>query len=68
MTAIYVSGKRAAKELGIGWRTFEKRRKAGDPICQPDYTDPDSGRRQYDLLTLNEARAELGRIKARSAT
>lgn len=56
----------AAKLLGIGWHTFEKRRRAGLPLYQPDHVDPDSGRRTYDAVTMMEARRELGRRKVAS--
>lgn len=62
----FVSQREAARMLGIGWHTFEKRRVAGDPICQPDYVDPDSKRRSYNALTLRAALDELGRQKVRS--
>ena len=45
MTAKLVPASKAAKHLGISKHTFEKRRKAGDPLYQPDHVDPDSGRR-----------------------
>lgn len=67
MTAKLVSTVEAAKHLGVSWRTFEKRRKAGEPLYQPDHVDPDSKRRSYDLTRIDAQRDEMGRIKARES-
>lgn len=61
-----MSQMQAARLLGIGWHTFEKRRKAGLPLYQPDHVDPDSLRRTYNVATLRAALDELGRQKARA--
>lgn len=63
----YLTQRAAARLLGISWETFDKRRKAGDPICQPDYVDPDSGRRTYNQRALEAALDELGRQKVRGS-
>lgn len=67
MTARYLTQRKAADLLGISWATFEKRRKAGVPLYQPDHVDPDSKRRTYNEATLLEALAEAGRLKARAS-
>ena len=67
MTAKLVPTTEAARHLGVSWRTFEKRRKAGDPLYQPDHVDPDSQRRTFDLARIDAQRDEIGRIKARAA-
>lgn len=54
----------AAKHLGISWRKFEKRRKQGDPLCQPDHVDPDSGIRSYDLVRIDAQRRRAGELAA----
>ena len=54
----------AARHLGVSRYTFEKRRKAGDPLYQPDHTDPDSGRRSYDLMRIDALRRRTGELMA----
>lgn len=61
----YLTQSQAAKALGISWRTFEKRRKAGIALYQADHTDPDSHRRTYNEATLLAALDEAGREKVR---
>lgn len=67
MTAKLVPTTKAAAHLGVSRHTFEKRRKAGDPLYQPDHVDPDSGWRSYDLVRIDEQRAEMGRLRAARA-
>ncbi|MAT05592.1 MAG: hypothetical protein CL424_11185 [Acidimicrobiaceae bacterium] len=57
----------AALHLGVSWRTFEKRRKAGEPLYQPDHTDPDSGRRTYDPMRMDAQRRRAGELVAERA-
>lgn len=65
--AVFLTQREAARLLGISWATFEKRRKAGHPLYQPDFVDPDSQRRTWNRLTLTAALDELGREKARAS-
>lgn len=67
MTARYLTQNEAAKVLGIGWHTFDKRRKAGLALYQPDHVDPDSKRRTYNEATLLAALDEMGRQKVRAS-
>lgn len=67
MTARYLTQRQAARALGISWATFDKRRKAGVALYQPDHVDPDSKRRTYNEATLLAALDEAGRQKVRAS-
>ena len=59
-----VSLPNAAKHLGISRHTFEKRLVTGDPLYQPCFTDPVSGRRSFDLMEMDNERRRRGELKA----
>ena len=59
-----ISAAEAARRLGIGRKTFERRRKQGHPAYQPHHVDTDNGRRSYSWTEIKACLEEAGRRRA----